>query len=669
VTRRIDKPDTDADIELRGYLDAERRSSFVMIAGAGSGKTTSLVKALDHIGKKYGADLRRRGQQVACITYTDVAVGEIFGDLGDQPLFHVSTIHSFLWTIAKPFQKDIARWVKQRTEARLVELREESEGFGPRVHQKTKDENARDFVRTQSRLDTIDTIKYYKYESGRDHSKGILGHDDIIKMVPQLIKEKPLLAKIVAQKFPFVFVDESQDTFPEFVKALRKIAQQTPDKFCLGFFGDPMQQIYTTGVGDIVLDKGWQRITKPENFRCPTSVLSVINNIRSGADKLEQTRGRQEFINDAPHPGTGTVHVFILPADDQRSANLDRVRSYLADKHSDPNWSNNAPKSALRILVIAHRMAAARLGFEKLFEAFNNKTSTNLQASFKEGTTWALRPFLDVLLPLAKAYEENRSFDLMALLRAHCPRLSAEPLKRVDNVAALLVELKNGVCKLVELMSDTSEATLLDVLKFADKAELISLEDRVKYFLRLNPGELPEVAESAQPSSGADQEEKETRDAPAIAEAFTCPARQIRGYYNYLNDDSPYSTQHGIKGAEFERVMVVLDDEKGKHNQFSYDKLFGLKVPSKQDNENRNQNKGTVVDRTRRLFYVCCSRATKDLAIVLYSADVAKATAQVTASGLFQPGDICPIGQLAPSLNVAEGSVVVSRAVRKPRAK
>lgn len=95
MTRRIDKPDTAADIELRGYLDADVRSCFVMMAGAGSGKTTSLVKALDHIGKKHGAELRRRGQRVACITYTRIAVKEIRGDVGDQLLFYVSTIHSW----------------------------------------------------------------------------------------------------------------------------------------------------------------------------------------------------------------------------------------------------------------------------------------------------------------------------------------------------------------------------------------------------------------------------------------------------------------------------------------------------------------------------------------------------------------------------------------------
>lgn len=36
---------------------------------------------------------------------------EIYSDLAETPLAHVSTIHSFLWTVIKPFQNDIRAWV------------------------------------------------------------------------------------------------------------------------------------------------------------------------------------------------------------------------------------------------------------------------------------------------------------------------------------------------------------------------------------------------------------------------------------------------------------------------------------------------------------------------------------------------------------------------------
>jgi hypothetical protein len=121
MTSRVGKPDTPADIELRALLDADASTGFVMVSGAGSGKTTSIVKALDHLRKTRGPYLRQRAKKIACITYTEVAVGEIWGDVGNDPLFHVSTIHSFLWTALKPFQADIAAWVDRRLDQKIAD--------------------------------------------------------------------------------------------------------------------------------------------------------------------------------------------------------------------------------------------------------------------------------------------------------------------------------------------------------------------------------------------------------------------------------------------------------------------------------------------------------------------------------------------------------------------
>ena len=46
MNRRVDQPDTPADIKLRECLSGTERKCFVMVAGAGSGKTTSLIKRL-----------------------------------------------------------------------------------------------------------------------------------------------------------------------------------------------------------------------------------------------------------------------------------------------------------------------------------------------------------------------------------------------------------------------------------------------------------------------------------------------------------------------------------------------------------------------------------------------------------------------------------------------
>ena len=59
---------TQADQQVAQCLEEGR--SFAMIAGAGAGKTTSLISALDHVRKTFGRSLLKQGQRVACITYT-----------------------------------------------------------------------------------------------------------------------------------------------------------------------------------------------------------------------------------------------------------------------------------------------------------------------------------------------------------------------------------------------------------------------------------------------------------------------------------------------------------------------------------------------------------------------------------------------------------------------
>ena len=65
---------------------------------------------------------------------------------------------------------------------------------------------------------------------------------------------------------------------------------------------------------------------------------------------------------------------------------------------------------------------------------------------------------------------------------------------------------------------------------------------------------------------------------------------------------------------------------------------MGIKPLSDRDKANRREGNETVVERTRRLFYVCCTRALKDLIVVLFTADLVTAQRQIRELGLF-PAD------------------------------
>jgi DNA helicase-2/ATP-dependent DNA helicase PcrA len=620
MTKRTGQPDTEADRKLRACLDAQPLTHFVMVAGAGSGKTTSLVKALDHLARTKGDRLRRRGQQIACITYTEVAVKEIWGDVGNAPLFHVSTIHSFLWTVVRSFQEDIRKWVHGRINEKIAEA--QAHQAKPRMQAATKERLARDIERYRAQLAGLSEVKRFSYGTGSDYAKGILGHDDILKIGPALIAEYPLLSTIMARRFPYIFVDESQDTDPAFVSALKHVAKNVEGGFCLGFFGDPMQKIYTTGAGSIELEENWLEITKPENFRCPARVLQVINRIRADGDGLQQTRGRMIKRDGQLELVQGSARLFIAPADDRRVERLQEIRQWLAQTNSDPLWESDDADGDVRALVLVHRMAARRLGFANLYAALQDNGDNSLKDGLVDGTAWVLRPFMKYLLALAHSARNGVDFEVIAALRRECPLLEKERVNGQD-VASLLTRLQRDVNRFVELLSDDGNHTIAEVLAHVHGEELAALDERLIGFL-----------------AGPDVDREENAEAAAVQAFLATPAKQLWAYRAYIEEQSPFDTQQGIKGAEFQRVLVILDDEEGRHSHFSYGKYFGIEELSKTDKENISKGIDSAIERTRRLFYVCCSRAVQDLAVVFFVPDVDAARKAAVATGFFPEDDI-----------------------------
>ncbi len=597
-----------------------------MISGAGSGKTTSLVKALNYTIASRGAEFRKWGQKAACITYTEIAAKEIWNDVGNTPLSHVSTIHSFLWTLIAPYQKDIRNWVSNKITAEIAELQAEAAAFTARVQAHTRAKNQRKTEKLRAYAD--DLSKTFIYGTGRNYTKGILGHDDIIKMVPELILSKPLLRSIIAQSYPVVFIDESQDTLPEVVAAFKAIAADQ-QKFCLGFFGDPMQKIYTSGIGNVPAEQGWRTIAKPENFRCSTSVISVVNNIRAEDDGLVQEPGENN------REKAGSARIFILPADNHRNERLAQVKSYIARVNNDPEWETEDVK----LLVIVHRMAAIRLEFSNLYEAIHDKGPQELKDGLLDGTAWPLKPFLKFVLPLVKAQKAGKNFDVVEILRELSPLFGKDKFKGQD-VAAHLASLKQKITGLTELFDRNT--TIGDVLRHLRETGLYELDGRFEKYLA------PQPAEQNQPAEEPAQEVDDEAMTKAAVQAFLeCPVADLSGYERYVDEQSPFATQHGVKGTEFNRVLTICDDDEGSYNLYSYDKLFGIEPLSRTDIENLNNGRDNAVTRTRRLFYVCCSRAEKDLAIVYFVANPDAAVAQVRAKGYFTNEQILTLDQLA----------------------
>src|SRR5262245_38349831 len=85
--------------------------NFRLEAGAGAGKTYSLVESLKKLIAERGEKMLRSGQRVACITFTEVARNEILQDIEQHPAILVDTIHAFSWAVMSQFQKPLRQLV------------------------------------------------------------------------------------------------------------------------------------------------------------------------------------------------------------------------------------------------------------------------------------------------------------------------------------------------------------------------------------------------------------------------------------------------------------------------------------------------------------------------------------------------------------------------------
>lgn len=79
--------------------------------------------------------------------------------------------------------------------------------------------------------------------------------------------------------------------------------------------------------------------------------------------------------------------------------------------------------------------------------------------------------------------------------------------------------------------------------------------------------------------------------------------QELHNLYEYLEGKTPFSTQHKTKGSEFDDVFVILDN--GRWNNYNFERLF-----TGGDTKHEQQ-----INRTKKIFYVCCTRAKEQLAV------------------------------------------------------
>jgi DNA helicase-2/ATP-dependent DNA helicase PcrA len=620
--------DDHVDDEISASLDLDRPVSFFLFADAGSGKTRSLVNALNRLREKYGKRLRLYGQRIGVITYTNAACDEIKERLEFDPLVEISTIHSFVWSLISGHDVDIKQWLRANLAIEIAELEDlQRRGRAGTKAALERDESIR---AKQERLMELNVIKRFTYNpAGDNRGRDSLSHAEVIKIGADFLARKPLMQHILITKFPILLIDESQDTNKLLMDAFLNLQVEYKDRFCLGLFGDVMQRIYADGKVDLGLDlpSDWARPTKKLNHRCPRRIIELINKIRSPVDGHEQVaRSDSE---------EGIVRLFVLSSDLLDKAGAERrAVEKMASVTGDPLWT---AETNVKTLVLEHHMAARRMGFGEMFHALNQVD--NLQTGLRDGSLPGLRLFSQFVLPLNKAKLRDDEFAVAAIVRKASPLLSKATLTAAGtDQGAKIQTARAAVGELMTLWSDNAKPRFLDVLNCVSRTGLLEVPESLRPMAARE-----QRAEKEAQSGGKLPTPEEVQSDPVLdawGKFLLAPFAEIQPYDEYVTGKAAFETHQGVKGLEFDRVMVVMDDTEARGFMFNYEKLFGAKERTKTDIQNEREGKDSSIDRTRRLFYVTCSRARKSLAIVAYSNNPEKVRDYVVREGWFEEGEV-----------------------------
>ncbi|WP_407272053.1 UvrD-helicase domain-containing protein [Radiobacillus sp. PE A8.2] len=611
------------ETEVQEILRAiEKEQNFLLSGGAGSGKTYSLVSVIRHVLEKNPT------KYVACMTYTNAAVKEIEDRVNHKNL-KVSTIHDFLWDSIKHFQKEL--------KAAIIKLSNDSE---------SKISVGEDPV-AENYFDNLeDGIQYKEYLR---LNEGIFSHNELLIVSNYLFENYSKLNDIVKDKYQYIFVDEYQDTDKVVVNILLDHFKKSNKRSIIGFFGDAMQSIYPDGIGNLDEYKNNPsysliEIKKLKNRRNPQKVIDLANRLRTDGIKQEPSNDK-----NAPNIVGGEVKEGNVLFIHSVHGDVTAVKQYLS-KHYYWNFMKSEETKELNL---THNLIAEKAGFGSLMDIYDKdlilKYRDRIKAyikkedipyDFSESTFGEVIKFLKEVKTgkelkkvnptdsmqmfindnpelyefasdynysnLCKIYvdkdqliddkkqdenDENRKgskrdnlikhlFKIQNIIYLYINGRFNEFLRITDYKDKITCIQNKRTLKInIERLTDTENKTIEEIINIAHDTGICIIDDKLEEFKEKNEYLYNRIKDVA--------------------------FDEFKKLYDYLEGKTPFSTQHKTKGTEFDNVLVILDN--GGWNNYNFENLF------------LNTGRESVLSRTQKIFYVCCTRAKENLAVFYHN--------------------------------------------------
>lgn len=379
--------------------------------------------------------------------------------------------------------------------------------------------------------------KVIDYGISRKISEGLIWHDDLLLIAKEMFSKYELLNKIFSDKYDYVFIDEYQDTSKDVIEIFINMIKSNR-KTQFGFFGDSMQAIYGNGIGDLkeyIQADIITEIKKEDNYRCSVAVIDLCNKIRN--DEIEQKPSNIENGKEKNNSGRA---IFVYSDNDLNTFEQSDLYKSI--------FENASPDKEL---YLTYKLISKKHNFIDLLEAYTKTYNIYGREKLMGETKDNIAKFLNRMAELIYLYKSGRYNEFIQKtsfnLKSHSSKL----------------ELQNII------KSTISEQNIEQMVNFMTEKNLLIPDDNLKDNIEL------------------------------WNKIKTISFEQVINLYNLENDHTPYSTQHSVKGAEFNNVLVILDN--GKWNNYNFNKLF-------------SQNPDLT---TLKLFYVCISRAKNNLAVFM----------------------------------------------------
>lgn len=606
------------------FKHIDNGSDFLLSGGAGSGKTYSLVEIINQ------SLLENPTDRMACITYTNAAVNEIEGRIQDENLI-VSTIHKFLWDNIKSFQIELktvlTELINEKTHKRLILSEHVDSGFF-----------------------TGKTIQYKEYVLIKE---GIISHDEILILANIMFEKYPKLCRIVKDKFKLILIDEYQDTDEFVVEIFLNHLKQGGRQNIVGFFGDAMQSIYDSGIGNLqsyISEGKIKEVQKKQNRRNPKLIIDLANKLRTDGIVQEPSGDMKapNMKNGSVKPGK--ISFYYTTGEDK----LNQLKKEL-------HWDFTNPKET-KELNLTHNLIAPQAGFNELMKIYDGDKvldykdrivryikNVDDKAEFDE---YSFGDVIDTLLKgktggqqkpilptngMTEFINENpslyekakttpfNSFSKIYLDKAMLLDDKKDDIHDLSKPSSKRDEIINHLFKIQDNISlykageynEFLRKTEFKIRSINDKLEIRRIIEEMQNMSNEKIGEVIEFAHEKRICRKDDSFYSFIKKKSYVYERLKeVKFKEFQNLFAYLNGKTPFSTQHKIKGEEYNNVLVLLDN--GNWSKYNFEYLFDDNIVNSLSTA-KALSYQKILDRTEKLFYVCCTRAKEDLVVYYHN--------------------------------------------------